>query len=225
MVSVFICSDDSASHHSLCCPLLQILCNPEIKPETIKLIETKGIVATVIDAMTTATAEESEFTAAAVGMLANLSINEDAREHIGQYESSIPTLLTVLGPDNVDTCKCSLNCLKLLATGHADFKAKIVKLDGITRLHDFLVLTTDSALADAGLRLLAELTKNDSDNSKILAECGGFDLVRQAMATHLESPFVQASCCDVLRNLPPGDQLDQATDITALVLTAMKKYR
>ena len=115
--------------------------------------------------------------------------------------------------------------MKLLATGHTDLKAKIVKLDGITRLHDFLVLTTDSALADAGLRLLAELTKNDTDNSKILAEGGGFDLIRHAMATYVESPFIQASCCGVLRNLPPGSQLDQANDIVALVLTAMKKHR
>ena len=115
--------------------------------------------------------------------------------------------------------------MKLLSTGHADFKAKIVKLDGITRLHDFLVLTADSALADAGLRLLAELTKNDTDNSKILAEGGGFDLVRHSMTTHIESPFIQASCCGVLRNLPPGSQLDQANDIVALVLTAMKKHR
>ena len=207
-----------------CYFLQNILCNPEITEETIQLFESKGAIPIILNPMNNCKSEESEYLGAACGVLANLAINEDARTYIGGYESTIPTLLSILGPNlSLDACKCSLTCLKLLAMRNEENKAKIVALEGITLLCNILLVTNDSALADAGLRLLAELTKNNTTNSQLLKDAGGFDLVKTAMSGHVHSPYIQASCCSVLRNLPT--EIDEARDMNVLVLAAMKKHR
>ena len=208
-----------------CYFLQNILCNPDISLQTIQLFESKDIIPTIIDAMRGAPSEiSSEYLGAASGVLANLAINGDARIYIGGNDSTISTLLTILGPElSVDTAQCSLNCLKLLMTANEENKAKVVKLGGITTIMDFLILTKNSSLADASLRILAELTKNNTENSQLLGDFGGFDLVKTALASH-SSPYIQASCCAVMRNLPIGD-VNQTYDTALMILTAMKKHK
>jgi hypothetical protein len=192
-------------------------------PETIQSITSKRLVPIVVDALANA---PSDYRDAACGFLANLVISESARLQIGSYESSISSLLAVLGSatSSVDARKCSLTALKLLATGNDDTKTEITRLGGIEKGIELLKMSNDVTIADSGLRLLGELIKDNKANAQVLADAGGFDLVTYEMGKHPNLPYIQASCCGVLRHLPV-ENVEQAKCTTDLILAAFKKNK
>ena len=202
-----------------CYFLQNMLCNPI--PETIQSITSKGLVPIVVDAMACA---PSEYREAACGVLANLAISESARLQIGSYKSSVSSLLAVLGTANssVDARKCSLTALKLLATGNDDNKTEITRLGGIEKGIELLKMSNDVAITDSGLRFLGELIKDNNANAQALANAGGLDLVTSEMGKHSNLPYIQASCCGVLRHVPV-ENVEQAICTTNLILAAFKK--
>jgi len=205
-----------------CYFMQNILCNPAILPETIELIVSKDVVPLIIDAMGNK-ANDVECVTAACGLLANLVIDESAREHVGKCDLTVPTLLAVLGSGtDMDARKCSLNALSFLATGNDVNIAKIISLDGIKTLMDFLTPPNDVVLADSGMRLLAELTKNSKVNSQTLMDTGGLEFVTNEMANNPDSPHLQASAFRVLRNLPIG--LDKVDATVHLILKSMETH-
>jgi hypothetical protein len=206
-----------------CYFLQNMLCNPGILPETIESITSKGLVPIIVDPMMCA---PSEYLEAACGVLANLAISESARSQIGKYEPSVSSLLAVLSIANAseNACKCSLTALKLLATGNDDYNSEIIRLGGIQKGIDFLKASDDVALADLALKLLIGLSKDNKANAQVLADAGGFDLVTSEMSRHPNLPYIQASCCEVLRHLPV-ENVEQAKIVTKLILAALKKNR
>ncbi|KAL7541581.1 hypothetical protein ACHAXR_011047 [Thalassiosira sp. AJA248-18] len=208
-----------------CYFLQNLLCNPDITTDTIDLIISKGSVPAIVDAMVCATSEDTDYLEAACGALANLAINERAREHIARYGASVPILLRVLYPGiSADACKCALNALKLLVTGNHENKVKIANLGGMKTVMNFLKPHNDVALVCAGIRLLAELTKDIKNNAIQLIDAGGFEFVTSQMNKHPNLPYIQASCCGVLRNLPVI-LVDEANGAVSLILTMMKKHK
>ena len=209
-----------------CYFLQNILCNPEITAETVDLIVSKGTIPLIIDAKLNASSDDTDYLEAACGVLANLAINESAREHIGSYGTSVSTLLTVLGPGmSENACKCAMNALRLLAMGSEEVNTKIGSLGGIKTIVAFLTPSNDVALVDAGMRLLVELTQNSSaGNVRQPADTSVFEFVTNKMSKHPSLSFVQASCCGVLRNIPVKD-VDQANSTVSSILEALKNHK
>jgi hypothetical protein len=206
-----------------CYFLQNMLCNPDILPEMIRLIVSEGIALTIIDSIFEKV-DDDEYHGAACGLLANLSIDDYARKHIGSYDSSVSTLLKVLGLGvDVDACKCALTTLKLLATGNDDYKDKIVRHGGIKSVIDLLTSNSiDVVMIDSGLGLLSELTKNNSKISQLLLDQDGLEFVTKTMSYHSTSSHVQARACEILCNLPI--EPDEVKGAAELILKAMK-YR
>ncbi|KAL7551044.1 hypothetical protein ACHAWF_014255 [Thalassiosira exigua] len=201
--------------------LQNMLCNPCILPDTIRLFRTKDIIPMIIDRLSEN--PNAEFLCAACGVIANLSIDENSREYIGSCDKAVPTLLSVLGSGiDMDASKCALNALKLLGTGNDANKSQIVRHDGIKRVLDFLTPPNEVLLVDSGLGLLDELTKGDHDNSQVLYDAGGFDFLSTEMANHASSPHLQARAFCVLRNLPAD--ITKAIHALNLTATAMKNH-
>mmetsp|Transcript_34391 Transcript_34391/g.72464 ORF Transcript_34391/g.72464 Transcript_34391/m.72464 type:complete len:1592 (+) Transcript_34391:26-4801(+) len=206
-----------------CYFLQNILCNPDILPDATQLVVSKGTIPLIINAIREK-ADDTEYAGAACGVLANLAIDEGAREHISSYETSISTLLMVIGSGiDMDDTKRALNALSLLATDNDDNKAQIVNLGGIKKVMDLMTPPNDVLLVDSAMRLLFELTKNNNENSKLLLEAGGFDLVSTEMMKNSDSPHLQARACAVLGNIPAG--IDKAKDALVLTLASMKKNK
>ena len=206
-----------------CYFLQNMLCNPGILPGTIQLIVSEGIALKIIDSIHEK-ADDDEYHGAACGLLANLTLDDGAREHIGGYDSSVSTLLVVLGLGaDVDACKCSLTALKLLASGNIDIKDRIVRQGGIKTTMELLTLhNSDVVMVDSGLGLLSELTNNNSKISQLLLDSEGLEFVTKAMVHHSSSSHVQVRACEVLRNLPIGE--NEVNGAAQLILKAMK-YR
>ncbi|KAL9191156.1 hypothetical protein ACHAXT_000862 [Thalassiosira profunda] len=206
-----------------CYFLQNVLCNPAILPETIQLVASSGMIELVVDSISEKP-NADEFVTAACGVLANLAIDDGARESILQYGSTIPTLLAVLGSGaDVDACKCALNALKLLATRNIEAKAKIADLGGIQTVMDSLSSGgNDVVLLDSGLGFLAELAKGNEGNAQSLLDAGGLELVTKEMENHAESPHVQARACEILGNLPVGS--DSVEKVIKLILEAMTNH-
>ena len=206
-----------------CYFLQNILCNPDILPETIRLVVSSEVAFTVVDGLSE-NIDDADYVDAACGVISNLAINEDARSNIGRYTPSIRSLLTILGPDtSEDAWKSSMNALKLLATGNVDTKAKIVCHGGIKKVIDILQTCQDADISHLGLQLLAELCRDDEDIANRLAESGCLNLVTNQMRKQPDLPFIQATCCGILRNIPIGNS-DQAKCTTELILAAMEKH-
>jgi hypothetical protein len=198
-----------------------MLCNPGILPGTIQLIVSEGIALKIIDSIHEK-ADDDEYHGAACGLLANLTLDDGAREHIGGYDSSVSTLLLVLGLGaDVDACKCSLTALKFLASGNVDIKDRIVRQGGIKTTMELLTLhNSDVVMVDSGLGLLSELTNNNSKISQLLLDLEGLEFVTKAMVHHSSSSHVQVRACEVLRNLPIGE--NEVNGAAQLILNAMK---
>lgn len=204
-----------------CYFLQNILCNPGILPETIELIVTKGTIPLVIDAMMDKC--DARYLEAACGVLANLAIDENARQTMGDYEPSIPTLLSVIESGiDMDACKCSLNALSLLAKGDK-MKAKMVNLGVISTLMSFLSPINDVSLLDSGLRLLLELSENNEEISQQLLDSGGQRFVVLEMSKNVDSSHIQARACGILGNLPLA--FDKVDGATSLILAAMGRHK
>ena len=206
-----------------CYFLQNLLCNPGILPGTIQLIVSEGIALKIIDSIHEK-ADDDEYHGAACGLLANLTLDDGAREHIGGYDSSVSTLLAVLGLGaDVDACKCSLTALKLLASGNVDIKDRIVRQGGMKTTMELLTLhNSDVVMVDSGLGLLSELTNNNSKISQLLLDLEGLEFVTNAMVHHSSSSHVQVRACEVLRNLPICE--NEVNGAAQLILKAMK-YR
>ena len=102
-----------------CFFLQNILGNPELLRETIQQVVSSGITLTIIDSIL-AKVDDDEYHGTACGMLANLALDESGRQHIADYDSSILTLLKVVGLGVEEPSKCCLTALKLLASGSDD---------------------------------------------------------------------------------------------------------
>lgn len=203
-----------------CYFLQNILCNPEITPETIECV--LCTIPIIIDALCE-TIDDAEYRGAACGVLASLAIDESAREHIARYDLSVPMLLSVLGPGiDMDTCKYSLNTLSFLATVNDDTKAKIAKLQGIRTVLEFLTPLNDVVLLDSGMRLLAELTRNNKENTQLLLDEGGFEFVRTTMENNSGSSHLQGRAFAVLRNLAILD-FESAVSLILNMMSSHKK--
>jgi hypothetical protein len=207
-----------------CYFLQNILCNPDILPETIRLVVSSEVAFTVVDGLSE-NIDDADYVDAACGVLSNLAINEVARSHVGDYQKSVPLLLTILGPDtSEDAWKSSMNALKLLATGNVDTKAKIVDHGGIKKVIDYLKQqNNDVVVVDTGLGLLSELASDNRKISRLLFNSGCFDLIKEATAKHSDSPHIQARACELLSNLP----ID-ANDVKGAIgftLTSMTNHR
>jgi hypothetical protein len=205
-----------------CYFLQNILCNPEITCETIECVS--FIIPIIIDALCEKI-DDAEYTGAACGVLANLAIHESAREHIVRYNLSIPTLLSVVrsGIDKV-ACKYSLNALSFLATVNDDTKAKIAKLQGMTTVMNFLIPLSEIVLLDSGMRLLAELTEKNKENSQLLLDEGGLEFVTTKMTGNAQSSHLQVSAFAVLRNLAILD-FEKVDDAVISILTMMRSHK
>ena len=207
-----------------CFFLQNMLCNPDILPETIRLVVSSNIALTIVDELSE-NMNDPDFVDAACGFLSNLVINDDARSHVGEYQKSIPTLLSILGCDiTVDAVKRSMNALRLLATGSDVNVAKIVNNGGIQKVIDVLQTCHDAELSHLCLRLLADLSRNDTDIGNRLADSGCMRVVSNQMRKHSDYPFIQATCCGILRTFPTLDA-EQAKSVTELTVAAMKKNR
>ena len=105
-----------------------ILGNPELLRETIQQVVSSGITLTIIDSIL-AKVDDDEYHGTACGMLANLALDESGRQHIADYDSSILTLLKVIGLGVEEPSNCCLTALKLLASGKVMIaKAKLYVL-------------------------------------------------------------------------------------------------
>ena len=205
-----------------CFFLQNILGNPEVLRETVQQVVSSGITLTIIDSIL-AKVDDDEYHGTACGMLANLALDDSGRQHIADYDSSILTLLKVIGLGVEEPSKCCLTALKLLASGSDDSKDKIVRLGGVKSVLDLLSPKgCDVDLVDSGLGLLSELTKNSSINSQLLLDLDGFECITKTMAFHSSSSYIQVRACDVICNLPIGAK--EAARATELILKAMK-YR
>ena len=205
-----------------CFFLQNILGNPDLLRETIQQVVSSGITLTIIDSIL-AKVDDDEYHGTACGMLANLALDESGRQHIADYDSSILTLLKVIGLGVEEPSKCCLTALKLLASGSDDSKGKIVRLGGVKSVLELLrPKGCDVDLVDSGLGLLSELTKNSSNISQLLLDLDGFECVMKMMAFHSSSSYIQVRACDVICNLPIGAK--EAARATELILKAMK-YR
>jgi hypothetical protein len=206
-----------------CFFLQNMLCNPDILPETIRLVVSSNIALTIVDELSD-NMNDPDFVDASCGFLSNLVINDDARSHVGEYQKSIPTLLSILGRDITDDAvKRLMNALRLLATGNDVIVAKIVDNGGIQKVIDYLKRqNNDAIVVDVGLGLLSELAQ-DVEISQRLLDSGCVDLIKKESMKHSDSPHIQARACEMLPNLLiDGNDIKGAIGIT---LTAMKNHK
>ena len=216
-------SEKTAILREGCYFLQNVLCNPDLDPNTITQIVGREVVPEVINAMKTS-ADDSDYVGAACGVLANLSIDPSARSHIARYESAIPTLLSVLGSHNsVETYKCALMALNFLAASDGG-STNIYNADGLSQVLNLVTSTPkDVVILRAGIKLLSTLSKNSSECVKLILEVDGFNFVLSTMKKHAKVSHVQSACCEFLRFLPAADEV-QAGAATSTILSAMKKH-
>jgi hypothetical protein len=206
-----------------CFFLQNMLCNPDILPETTRLVVSSNIALTIVDELSD-NMNDPEYVDAACGFLSNLAVNDDARSHVGEYQKSIPTLLSILGREiTVDAVKSSMNALRLLATGNDANACKIVDNGGIQKVIDYLKRPDNDVIAvDAGLGLLSELA-HDENISQRLLDSGCVDLTKKESMKHSDSPHIQAKACEILpKLLIDGNDIKGAIGLT---LTAMKNHK
>ena len=232
-----------------CYFLQNILCNPAIGPDTVELVTSKKVVAITVDAMQGS--RDNEFNGAACGVLANLAIDDGARNHIASIEGTIPALLGVLGWGvETDICRydtraaiflffsvilanyrllhlvtnrSALNAMALLSTNNATIKESIVKNGGIQTTLDFLTPPNEEVLVDSGLRLLNELAKDNHQNLAALQSAGLKELITAEMDKNAESPQIVSSCFGMLRHVHPKDSLE-AKRIAVMALDTLKRH-
>ena len=209
------------------CSFLQnVLCNEERRQEIIELASSLNVIPLVVDSMFSSS--DREFLGAACGLLANLAIDEDARMVVSDYVLSIKTLLLVLGLNNIDSevSMSALTALRLLLTDNHENKCKIAEGGGIKVVADFLTSPREVIVAEGGLELLAELIKNNADNSEQLKRYGGIQFMTSLMKGKPRSSVVQAAGCKILRTLETHPiQIDVADEAVKLILSVMKSHR
>ena len=211
-----------------CFFIQNIVCNPEVTPETVNLIVSSGLIPIVVDAIR-AFSTKNDFVEAACGALTNLAIDENARAAIGKYEISIDVILSILESNVLeeDVLRSSLSALKVLAKENEENKERLVQCGAIERTLSFLDAHPDDVyLVARGFGLLIELTKNSSDNSQTVMDANGldgFDFITSQMSKHPDSVCIQAGGCGLLRNLPLTSS-DQANAARGLILAAMKNH-
>lgn len=203
-----------------CYFLQNILCNPDITPETIRVLISSGIAPIILETISKKP-NDAEYLAASCGVIANIAINDDAREQIMSFDSAVPTLLSVLEADckDLEACKCSLNALTLLCSRDDDTKFKIVSSGGIQAVMGLKPPPPNGV----GLALLAELSKDSTKYSQQLYDAGGYDFVIAEMTNNYESAHLQAKACELLSNLRIKNT-DQVISAVKLILTAMKNH-
>ena len=204
-----------------CYFLQNILCNPDITPETVQILISSGIAPIILETISKKP-NDAEYLAASCGVIANIAINDDAREQIMSVDSAVPTLLSVLETDSkdLDACKCSLNALTLLCcSGDDDTKFKIVSSGGIQAVMGLKPPPPNGV----GLALLTELAKDSVKYSQQLYDAGGYDFVIAEMTNNYESAHLQAKACELLSNLRITNT-DQVISAVKLILTAMKNH-
>jgi len=200
-----------------------IMCNPDTKSKTTECV--LSTVPIIIDALGDKL-RDVEYTRAACGVLANLAIDENAREQMIRYNLLVPTLLSILASSKIDmdACKCSLNVLNFLATVNNKAKAKIANHGGMKTIIGFLTPLDSVILLDSGMRLLAELTKTNKRNSQLFLDEGGFELVTTKMMNNAHWSILQVQAFATVRNLAVLD-LEEVKVAVSLILEVIRDHK
>jgi len=127
----------------------------------------------------------------------------------------------------------TLTVLRLLLDDNQENMCKISEVGGIKTVIDFLTAPREVIVAESGLELLAEMIKNNADNSEQLKVCGGIQFVTSLMKGKPRSAAVQAVGCRILcafTNPSFGvsahpTQVDEDDEALKLVLSVMKSHR
>eukprot|EP00984_Skeletonema_dohrnii_P012258 scaffold4957_cov115-Skeletonema_dohrnii-CCMP3373.AAC.5 len=217
----------------VCLILQNFLSNEERRQGTIELVTSLNVTPVVIDGMYAN--QDMGFLVAACGLLANLAMDEDAKIAISDYVLSIRTLLAILELNNIDAdvSMSTLTVLRLLLADNQENRCKIAEVGGIKTVIDFLTAPREVIVAESGLELLAEMIKNNADNSEQLKVCGGIQFVTSLMKGKPRSAAVQAVGCRILcafTNPSYGVsahpiQVEEADEALKLVMSVMKSHR
>ena len=216
--------------------LQNFLSNKERRQETLELITSLNVIPVVVDGMYSN--GDIGFLAASSGLLTSLAMDEEAKMAISDYVLSIKTLLAVLELNNIDAdvSMSTLTALRLLLTDNQENKRKTAESGGVKTVADFLTAPREVIVAESGLELLAEMIKNNAENSEQLKKCGGIRFVTSLMKGKPRSSSVQAAGCRILctlvtiAHLSNGVsthpiQVEGADDALKLVLSVMKSHR
>ncbi len=193
--------------------------------DALQLVSNSKVVPIIVEMMTSENLERG-YLIPMFGLIANLAVNEEGKELIGQSDAISATISALCGDYDVEVKQAACTVLKNLAVGSCDNQTKIAENGGLDAIFTaFRSHPNDELLLILSFNVMRELCVNDEEIANDIVSNGGIKIILKAMHNYDDLATMQIAGCEVIGYLIlKGKSEIHAPKLVKAVVTAMKNH-
>ena len=160
------------------------------------------------------------------GLIANLAVNKEAKEFIGQSDAISATISVLNSSNDGEVKQAACTVLKNLAIGSSGNQTKITEKGGLDALFGAIrIHPGDALLLILSFNVMKELCVKDEEIAYQIVDNGGIKIILKAMQKNSDLAAMQVAACEIIGYLfLEGKSEIHAPKLVKAIVTAMKNH-
>jgi len=193
--------------------------------EALRIVSKSQVVSIIIEAISDPDSD-TEFSILVCGVIANLAVDQKAKEKVGKTDAISTFISKLNGVGNAAVKEAACTAIKNLASGSTRNQKKILEKEGLEAVFDTIRShPNDPLLLTLSFNVMKELCMYDEEVAHKIVKNGGIKLILKAMDRNHDLATMQVAACEIIGYLQfKGKSEIQAPKLVKAVVTAMKNH-